>query len=146
VADRRRAAGKTKPRQPRRAPATRNPSATALRRRRRIIVRVLLGGMLLVALLFVFVFPARTLLAQRQQTEEQRQTLALLREQSRKLEEESRRLQDEVEVERMAREQYGLVYPGERPYVVVPPPTSPPPASSPPAPSTTTPATTKPKP
>jgi cell division protein FtsB len=143
VADRRRAAGKTKPRQPRRAPATRNPSATALRRRRRILVRVLLGGMLLVALLFVFVFPARTLLAQRQQTEEQRQTLALLREQSRKLEEESRRLQDAAEVEYIAREQYGLVYPGERPYVVVPPPTTAPPA---PAPSTTTPATTKPKP
>jgi cell division protein FtsB len=143
VAERRGARAKSKKRQPRRLPATRNPSATALRHRRRILVRVLLGGMLLVALLFVFVFPARTLLAQRQQTEEQRKTLALLHEQSRKLEEESRRLQDAAEVERMAREQYGLVYPGERPYVVVPPPTTAPPAT---APSTTAPATTKPKP
>jgi cell division protein FtsB len=142
VGERRGARAKPKNRQPR-LPATRNPSATALRHRRRILVRVLLGGMLLVALLFVFVFPARTLLAQRQQTEEQRKTLALLQEQSRKLEEESRRLQDAAEVERMAREQYGLVYPGERPYVVVPPPTTAPPA---PAPSTTAPATTKPKP
>jgi cell division protein FtsB len=106
-------------------------------------VRVVLGGMALVALLFVFVFPARTLLAQRQKTDEQRRTLALLEEQSRKLEEESRRLQDAAEIERLAREQYGFVYPGERPYVVVPPPTTAPPA---PAPSSTAPATTTTKP
>jgi cell division protein FtsB len=144
LADRRRS-GKSKKRQHRRAPATRNPAATALRHRRRLLVRVVLGGMALVALLFVFVFPARTLLAQRQKTDEQRRTLALLEEQSRKLEEESRRLQDAAEIERLAREQYGFVYPGERPYVVVPPPTTAPPA---PAPSSTAPATTttKPKP
>src|SRR5215207_3020533 len=81
-----------------------------------------------VALLFVFVFPARTLLAQRQQTDKQRTTLELLQEQSRRLEEESRRLQSDAEIERMAREQYGFVYPGERPYVIVPPPTTAPPA------------------
>jgi cell division protein FtsB len=95
----------------------------------------------IVALLFVFVFPARTLLAQRQQTDKQRTTLELLQEQSRKLEEESRRLQSDAEIERMAREQYGFVYPGERPYVIVPPPTT-----APPAPATSTPATTKAKP
>jgi cell division protein FtsB len=105
-----------------------------------VLVRVLLGGMMLVALLFVFVFPARTLLAQRQKTEEQRNRLELLHEQSRKLEEESRRLQSDAEAERMAREQYGYVYPGERPYVVVPPSTTTPP----PAPTTSTPATTRP--
>ncbi|HKA94481.1 MAG TPA: septum formation initiator family protein [Acidimicrobiia bacterium] len=85
---------------------------------------MLIGGMILVALLFVFVFPARTLLAQRQKTEEQRKTLELLQQQSRKLEEESQRLQSDAEVERMAREQYGFVYPGERPFVVVPPSTT----------------------
>jgi cell division protein FtsB len=92
-----------------------------------------------VALLFVFVFPARTLLAQRQQTDKQRKTLELLQEQSRNLEEESKRLQNDAEIERMAREQYGFVYPGERPYVVVPPSTT-----TPPAPTTSTPATTRP--
>jgi len=86
--------------------------------------------MILVALLFVFVFPARTLLAQRQKTEEERKTLQLLQQQSSKLEEESRRLQSDAEVERMAREQYGFVYPGERPFVVVPPSTTAPPAST----------------
>jgi cell division protein FtsB len=134
MADRRRA---SKPRK--RPPVTRNPAATALRHRRRVLVRVLIGGMMLVALLFVFVFPARTLLAQRQRTDEQRKTLELLEEQSRKLEEESSRLQNDAEVERMAREQYGFVYPGERPFVVVPPSTT-----SPPAPTTSAPTTTRP--
>ena len=135
MADRRRA------KKPAKRPRTRNPAATEQRRRRRVLVRVLLAGMGVVALLFVFVFPARTLLAQRQQTDKQRTTLELLQEQSRKLEEESRRLQSDAEIERMAREQYGFVYPGERPYVIVPPPTT-----APPAPATSTPATTKAKP
>jgi cell division protein FtsB len=132
--------GKAGKRQPRRPPA-RNPAATDLRHRRRVLVRVLLGAMVVVALLFVFVFPARTLLAQRQQTEKQKKTLELLHEQSRKLAEESRRLQNNAEVERMAREQYGFVFPGEHPYVVVPPSTT-----SPPAPTSSAPATTSPVP
>jgi len=132
-------AGKAGKRQPRRPP-TRN-AATDLRHRRRVLVRVLIGAMAIVALLFVFVFPARTLLAQRQQTEKQKKTLELLHEQSRKLSEESRRLQNNAEVERIAREQYGFVYPGEHPYVVVPPSTT-----SPPAPTTSAPATTSPAP
>ncbi len=121
-----------------RRPPTRNPAASETRHRRRVLVRVILGAMAAVALLFVFVFPARTLLAQRQKTEKERSELQLLNEQSRKLEEEARRLQSDAEVERMAREQYGFVYPGERPYVVVPPPTT-----TPPPPTT---STTKPKP
>jgi cell division protein FtsB len=137
VADRARA---KKPRKPQaRRPPTRNPAVTEQRRRRRLLVRVALAGMGVVALLFVVVFPARTLLAQRQQTDKPRKTLELLQEQSRKLEEESRRLQNDAEVERMAREQYGFVYPGEQPFVVVPPPTT-----TPPAPTTSTPATTRP--
>ena len=136
MADRKRTA-KAGKRQSRRPPS-RNPAATETRHRRRVLVRVLLGAMAGVALLFVFVFPARTLLAQWQQTEKERSELELLQEQSRKLEEESRRLQSDAEVERMAREQYGFVYPGEHPYVVVPPPTT-----TQPAPTT---STTKPKP
>lgn len=134
MADRSRRA-KVEKRQPRRPP-TRNSAATDLRHRRRVLVRVLLGGMAVVALLFVFVFPARTLLAQRQQTEKEKKTIQLLHEQSRKLAEESRRLQNNAEVERMAREQYGFIYPGEHPYVVVPPSTT-----SPRAPTTSAPTT-----
>ena len=49
--------------------------------------------------------------------------------------------QNNAEVERIAREQYGFIYPGEHPYVVVPPSTT-----SPPAPTTSAPATTSPAP
>ena len=129
MADSRRGAKKRTPQMP----PGRNPAAVEHRRRRRLLVRVVIGGMALVALLFVFVFPARTLFAQRHKTDEQRKTLELLQQQSRKLEDESRRLQNDSEVERMAREQYGFVYPGERPFVVVPPSTT-----APPAPTTTT--------
>jgi cell division protein FtsB len=99
-----------------------------------LVRRVLLAGMVIVALLFAFVFPARTLLAQRQQTQNERKRLELLREQTRKLEAETRRLQNDAEIERIARDRYNFVRPGEHPYVVVPPPTSGP------APSTTTPS------
>ena len=126
MADTGRASTKRKPR----ASGTRNPAAGSLRRR--VVVRVLIAGMILVALLFVFVFPARTLLSQRQKTEEQRKTLELLQQQSRRLEDESQRLQNDAEVERMAREQYGFVFPGERPFVVVPP------STTAPTPTTTT--------
>jgi cell division protein FtsB len=103
-----------------------------------VVVRLVIGGMVLVALLFAFVFPARTLLAQRQQTQKQRERLALLREQTRKLEAETMRLQDDAEIERIARARYNFVRPGEHPYVVVPPPTTAPPPSTA-APSTTSP-------
>jgi cell division protein FtsB len=131
VPDRKRTARRNTPQRARtkRRPAAR---ATPAQHRRRVLSRVLLGGIIVVALLFAFVFPARTLLAQRQRSDEERERLELLREQTRKLEQETVRLQDNAEIERIAREQYNFLLPGERPYVVVPPPTSAPPASAPP--------------
>jgi cell division protein FtsB len=87
-----------------------------------VLLRLLLGGMVLVALLFAFVFPARTLLAQRQQTEKEQRRLEVLQEQNSKLEAETRRLQNDVEIERIAREQYNLVRPGEEAYAILAPP------------------------
>ena len=120
---------------PQRARTKRRPAArsTPAQDRRRVVSRVLFGGIIVVALLFAFVFPARTLLAQRQRSDKERERLELLREQTRKLEQETVRLQDNAEIERLAREQYNFLLPGEHPYVVVPPPTSAPP----PAPPTT---------
>ena len=129
--DRKRTAGR---KTPQRARTKRRPAArsTPAQYRRRVLSRVLFGGIIVVALLFAFVFPARTLLAQRQRSDQERERLELLREQTRKLEQETVRLQDNAEIERIAREQYGFLLPGERPYVVVPPPTSAPPATAPP--------------
>jgi cell division protein FtsB len=131
VPDRKSTARRKKPQGARtkRRPAVRS---TPAQHRRRVLSRVVLGGIIVVALLFAFVFPARTLLAQRQRSDEERERLELLREQTRKLEEETIRLQDNAEIERIAREQYNFLLPGERPYVVVPPPTSAPPATAPP--------------
>ena len=102
-------------------------------RRRRLVARVMLGLVIAIALLFVFVFPARTLLDQRRQEGKARDVLELLREQNAQLERDSSRLLSDDEVERIAREDYGMVLPGEQPYVAIPVPTTttlPPPAST----------------
>ncbi|MGQ0803566.1 MAG: FtsB family cell division protein [Actinomycetota bacterium] len=92
--------------------------------------------LLFVAFLFVFVFPIRTLLAQRQETNVVRDRLELLREQSDRLADEAERLQSDAEVERIARERYNLIRPGETPYAVVPVPetSAPTTTTAPPAP------------
>jgi cell division protein FtsB len=88
-------------------------------RHRRALVRLVLVMLVFVAFLFVFVFPIRTLLAQRQDINGVQQRLELLREENQRLEEEAERLQTDAEVERIARERHGLVRPGETPWTVV---------------------------
>jgi cell division protein FtsB len=113
------------------------PPSPAVARRRKIVARAALGAVIAIAGLFVYVVPARSLLDQRQQQDKARDRLELLRDQNAELERESRRLLDDDEVERIAREQYGMVRPGEQPYVAVP---TPPSSTAPPPTSTTTPA------
>ena len=72
------------------------------------------------AVLVVGVFPTRTLWAQRSATAAAEEELATLRRDNRELEERMRRLRDPDEIERLAREKYGLVRPGEEPYVIIP--------------------------
>jgi cell division protein FtsB len=98
---------------------TRRRRASPEVRHRRAVVRLVLMMLVFVAFLFVFVFPVRTLLAQREDTNKVREELELLREQNARLAEEGKRLQSDAEVERIAREQYNLVRPGETPYAVV---------------------------
>jgi cell division protein FtsB len=93
-------------------------------RHRRAVARLVLVMLVFVALLFVFVFPIRTLLAQRDDTGAVREQLQLLREQNAELEDEAARLQTDAEVERIARERYNLVRPGETPWSVVGAPTA----------------------
>jgi cell division protein FtsB len=88
-------------------------------RRRLWVVLVTLA---FVAVLFVAVFPSRTFLAQRASLARVEEQLAVLGEQNRLLEERARLLRDDAEIERLAREQYHLVRPGEEAYVVLPSP------------------------
>lgn len=83
------------------------------------------GGAFLVAVLAVGVFPTRIFLDQRAATAEASERLAVLREQNQVYEERIERLQTQEEIERIAREQYNLVKPGEEAYAVLPAPLPP---------------------
>ena len=80
--------------------------------------------MICVGLLFAFVYPTRTLLDQRDQMKRANEQLSVLEQQNAKLTQESKKLNSDAEIERLARERYGLVKPGERAFVIVPTPTT----------------------
>jgi len=78
---------------------------------------------LLVAALFVFVFPTRTYLAQRAETERTQHQLQVLKDQNDALSARVTALDTDAEIERIAREQFDLVRPGEQAFAILPPPT-----------------------
>ncbi|MET0902458.1 MAG: septum formation initiator family protein [Acidimicrobiales bacterium] len=80
------------------------------------------GGAALCAVLAFAVFPTSTYLDQRADTSEAEERLAVLRTQNTAYEERIERLQTVEEIERLAREQYNLVFPGEEAYAVLPAP------------------------
>lgn len=87
---------------------------------RKPALRVTLASLVLVAFLFLFVFPTRTYLSQRGETNGVRAQLGLLRDQNGRLQQEAERLQSDAEIERIARDRYNLVKPGERAYAIIP--------------------------
>jgi cell division protein FtsB len=92
--------------------------------RRRHLVRGALLAALLIGVLFVFVYPTRSFLAQRDQVNQARAQLDLLRTETAKLDTEKKKLNEDDEIARIAREFYGLVKPGETPFVILPAPTT----------------------
>lgn len=80
------------------------------------------GGVVLCGVLAVAVFPTSTYLDQRSDTAEAEQRLEVLRTQNEAYEEQIDRLQTAEEIERIAREQYNLVFPGEEAYAILPAP------------------------
>jgi cell division protein FtsL len=84
--------------------------------------RIALIGLALVTVLFVFVFPTRSYLAQRHQVSGAERDVSVLQQQNARLQQEARQLQSASEVERMAREQFHMVFPGEQAYTVMPSP------------------------
>jgi cell division protein FtsB len=87
--------------------------------------RVAIIILIIIAILFLFVFPTRSFLAQRREVNDARHDLEVMQEQNHRLAEEATRLKTPAEIERMAREQYHYVYPGERAFAVIPAPASP---------------------
>jgi cell division protein FtsB len=92
-----------------------------MRKLRRLFVGVVLTGVLL-AVLLTFVFPTRTFVAQRTAISGAERQLEVLQQQNGELEARAARLRDDAEIERIAREQYNLVRPGEEAYAILPAP------------------------
>lgn len=91
---------------------------------RTLVFPVLAAGVVSVVFL-VGMFPARAYLQQKEAITDAQQRLAALTEQNREAEDELARLSTDAEIERVAREQYGLVKPGEEVFHVMPAPQDP---------------------
>ena len=79
----------------------------------------------LVAFLAAGVFPTRTYLHQRDAIANEEAKLAVLTAENQKLAAKVDRLATDAEIERIAREQYNLVRPGEEAYAILPGPADP---------------------
>ncbi len=89
----------------------------------RVVSRVLLPAMLVVVLLFVLaysVFPTRSWLDQRQVINERSAELSEFQSENAALQAQVTLLGSEAEIERLAREDHGLVRRGEEAYAVLP--------------------------
>ena len=106
------------------ADARERHSAVAARRARRVAMdrpaRISVVSLVLVAMMFLFVFPTRSYLAQQRQVRNARHAVSVLHAQNAQLATEAKRLQTPEEIERLARSQFNMVFPGEQAYNVVP--------------------------
>jgi cell division protein FtsB len=89
----------------------------------------LILSVVLVGILFLFVFPARTYLDQRRRLAVTQQRLQVLAQRNAELTSRVQLLNTDAEIERLARERYSLVKPGEEAYAILPPPPPPGPQS-----------------
>ncbi len=85
-----------------------------------VLFTIVLAGVLVLG-----VFPTRTYIQKRQDLTETEVRLEELNEANAKAEKHVEALQSDVEIERIAREQYNLVKPGEETYHVLPAPKDP---------------------
>jgi cell division protein FtsB len=90
------------------------------RRRHRRVLWPLLISVTLIGLLFIGVYPTRTYLAQRASLGRAQLQLEVLKAENDKLDQRVQALDTDAEIERLAREQYNLVLPGEEAYAILP--------------------------
>ncbi|MGI8493528.1 MAG: FtsB family cell division protein [Acidimicrobiales bacterium] len=84
--------------------------------------RAFLASVTVVGVLLLFVLPGRTLLDQRRSISSTEARIHVLSAENQKLTERASQLQSDSEIERIARQQYGLVKPGERAVAILPSP------------------------
>jgi cell division protein FtsB len=85
---------------------------------RRVVVAVV--TLAIIGVLFVAVFPTQALLQQRRERQAMAAQVAKVTKANNHLEEQARKLENDAEIERLAREQYNLVKPGEEAYALLP--------------------------
>lgn len=85
------------------------------------------ASVILVGVLFVAVFPSRTYLAQQGSIAAAKEKVMVLAAENDRLAGRVQRLNTDGEIERLAREQYNLVRPGEEAYAILPSRPAPPP-------------------
>jgi cell division protein FtsL len=93
--------------------------------------RIAIASLALIAIMFLFVFPMRSYLAQKRQVHSAQRSVEVLQTQNAELEREARELQTPAEIERMARVQFNMVLPGEQAYTVISPNRSTPTSTTP---------------
>jgi cell division protein FtsB len=76
--------------------------------------------LIVLAALFVAIFPTRALLDQRSRKAKATRDLVKLEKDNKKLDSDVRVLHTDAEIQRLAREQYNLVRPGEEAYAILP--------------------------
>jgi cell division protein FtsB len=81
-----------------------------------LVTLVVVGGFV-----FAFALPGRTYLAQRRAVDRAEQRVEVLERETAKLDGRAAELQTPAEIERIAREQYGLAKPGEQAFAILPP-------------------------
>lgn len=98
--------------------------------------RIAVASLAFIAMMFLFVFPTRSYLAQKRQVSNAAHSVSVLKAQNAVLAREAKRLQTRGEIERLARQEFNMVMPGEQAYNVVDTPAAP--STTAPAPTTTT--------
>ncbi len=100
----------------------------------RRLVGPVIGGAALVVFLVAGVFPTRTYLSQRNEIASAADKVEVLSAENAKLAARVEQLHTDSEIERLAREQYNLVRPGEEAYAILPGPADPGPDEAAPPP------------
>jgi cell division protein FtsB len=85
-------------------------------------VRLLLLAVASGAIVFLFVLPGRIWLAQQRDSSVAQRQLRVLSRENAALQKRASQLQNTAYIAQIARQQYGLVMPGEQAYVILPPP------------------------
>ena len=114
----------SEPRTTDRDTAARRYTTDQVRRRRAIALRASVTALVVVGLLFVVVFPLSAWLDQRSALDQSERRLQTLQRERQRLDRDAARMTTPSEVEKVARDRFGMVRPGEQAYAAVPGPSA----------------------